>query len=275
MSNQVFFGKKYSKNILEYFYEEGLNKYFPFDERTKKYSAFHGVKKIDEPYHAELDDLVRLHKLVRKRKVFTILEFGVGYSTIVMADAIKKNQIDFQKNNQKPNIRISNQFKIFSVDTSKDWIQKMKKSIPKNLKKNIQISHSEVYLSTFNDRICHYYQKIPNIIPDFIYVDGPFNLDIRGEKNGLNYKNLDRTVMMGDLLLMEPTMLPGTLILFDGRTNNARFSKNNFQRQYNYKYDKRADITTIELIEEPIGEYNENQIIFCLGKNHLKKMRKV
>ena len=81
--------------------------------------------------------------------------------------------------------------------------------------------------------------------------------------------------MMGDLLLMEPTMLPGTLILFDGRTNNARFSKNNFQRQYNYKYDKRADITTFELIEEPIGEYNENQIIFCLGKNHLKKMRKV
>ena len=43
-------------------------------------------------YPPDFRDLARLHYLIRFRKVFTILEFGVGYSTIIMADAIKKNK---------------------------------------------------------------------------------------------------------------------------------------------------------------------------------------
>jgi hypothetical protein len=62
--------------------------------------------------------------------------------------------------------------------------------------------------------------------------------------------------MSGDLLLMEPTMLPGTLILVDGRTNNARFMQHNFQRNWKVERDPQADITTFELIEERLGRYN-------------------
>ena len=66
----------------------------------------------------------------------------------------------------------------------------------------------------------------------------------------------ERTVMAADLLLMESILLPGTFILVDGRTNNARFLKNNFQRNFEMSWDKDGDITSFELQEERLGKYN-------------------
>ena len=66
----------------------------------------------------------------------------------------------------------------------------------------------------------------------------------------------ERTVMSGDLLTMEPTFLPGTFILVDGRTNNARFLERNFKRTYEIKWDRQGDVTTFELKEERLGKYN-------------------
>ena len=62
--------------------------------------------------------------------------------------------------------------------------------------------------------------------------------------------------MSADLLLMESTFLPGTFILVDGRTNNARFLGNNFKRNYEVNWDKDQDVTTFELNEERLGKYN-------------------
>tara|TARA_Y100000310_G_scaffold345042_1_gene461348 strand:+ start:463 stop:702 length:240 start_codon:yes stop_codon:yes gene_type:complete len=66
----------------------------------------------------------------------------------------------------------------------------------------------------------------------------------------------ERTVMSGDLLLMESTFLPGTRILVDGRTNNARFLERNFTRSYNVQWDLEEDITTFDLEEKRLGKYN-------------------
>ena len=38
-------------------------------------------------------DLARLHNTVLARKSSTILEFGVGYSSIVLADGLRQNKI--------------------------------------------------------------------------------------------------------------------------------------------------------------------------------------
>lgn len=62
--------------------------------------------------------------------------------------------------------------------------------------------------------------------------------------------------MSGDILLMEPILIPGTFILIDGRTNNARFLQNNLKRKYEINWDKEGDVTTIELIEERLGRFN-------------------
>ena len=62
--------------------------------------------------------------------------------------------------------------------------------------------------------------------------------------------------MSADILKMEPILLPETMILVDGRTNNARFLKNNFQRNFEMVWDKESDITTFILKEERLGKYN-------------------
>ena len=48
-------------------------------------------------------DLARIHKIIRKYKIFTSLEFGIGYSTYVISDALNKNKIDYTKVNLKKN----------------------------------------------------------------------------------------------------------------------------------------------------------------------------
>ena len=103
-------------------------------------------------------------------------------------------------------------------------------------------------MDTFNGRICHFYDKIPNVVPDFIYLDGPSPKDVKGSVNGLDFQLFDRTGISADTLLMESTFLPGTFILVDGRTNNARFLKNNFQRNFEYFHHKEEDVHTFELI---------------------------
>ena len=44
------------------------------------------------PCPPEYDDLARLHHLVKSRKVITILEFGIGKSSIVMGQALSENK---------------------------------------------------------------------------------------------------------------------------------------------------------------------------------------
>ena len=47
------------------------------------------------PFSVELDDLIRLHYLVTSRKVTTILEIGVGKSTIVFDHALEQNKLKY------------------------------------------------------------------------------------------------------------------------------------------------------------------------------------
>ena len=120
----------------------------------------------------------------------------------------------------------------------------------------MHFQQSDVEIGTFNGQLCHYYKNLPDIIAEFIYLDGPSAKDVKGNINGLSFNCEERTVMSGDLLLMESTFLPGTFIIVDGRINNARFLERNFSRNYDVNYDKGSDITTFELLEERLGKYN-------------------
>lgn len=245
------------ENILNYWEKENLGKYFQgkiqSDERDV-YDAVSGTVTTAIP--ADIEDLVRLHQLIRKRKSFTVLEFGVGFSTTIIADALMKNKKEWEALENAPKIRNRFQFQCFSVDTSEQWIATAKERIPDELKDFVQFQFSDVEVGTYQGQLCHYYKKLPDIIPDFIYLDGPDPQAVKGSVNGMTFQCMERTVMSGDLLLMEPILLPGTFILIDGRTNNARFLKNNLKRDYEIIWDKAGDVTTIELVEERLGKYN-------------------
>jgi hypothetical protein len=184
------------------------------------------------PFPTELDDLVRLHYLVVSRKVTTILEFGVGKSTFVFDHALSHNKTKFSSY-VKENLRRSNPMECHSVDNSMQWINICKKN---HKTKNVTYSFSKCRMGTFEGQICTFYDTIPNISPDLIYLDGPSQFTPTGNIGGVSTRHPDRMPMSGDILRFENFLLPGTLIVIDGRTANARFLKNNMKRKWAYQY---------------------------------------
>lgn len=116
--------------------------------------------------------------------------------------------------------------------------------------------HSPAEIGTFQGQLCHYYEILPDVNPDFVYLDGPDPKDVKGSIRGLSFECDERTVMAGDLLLMESILLPGSFILVDGRTNNARFLSRNFQRPWHHRWYPKEDVTTFELMEDRLGPHN-------------------
>jgi len=242
----------------EYIRAEGLEQLLDFQQHADyEEGTFDTVSDaLDIPFPPEAGDLVRIHQLIRSRKCFTVLEMGLGFSTVIIADALAKNQADWEALEHTPEIRNRFMFQLFSVDSSVEWIEVCKQRFPELLRDRVHFHHSEVEIGTFQGQLCHYYSQLPDIVPDFIYMDGPSPKDVKGTLNGLSFQCDERTVMAGDLLLMEPVLLPGTFILVDGRTNNARFMERNFTRPFEVNWDRKGDVTTFELTEERLGPHN-------------------
>jgi len=222
-----------------------------------------------ESISAELDDLVRLHYLVTSRKVTTILEFGVGKSSIVFDHALNFNK---QKHSSfvRDNLRRSNPFQCFSVDNNNEWISKARKIADTSL---VDFHFSRCSVSTFNGRICTFYDELPNVCPDLIYLDGPDQYSTIGDIRGVSTNHPDRLPMSADILAIEHFLLPGTLIVVDGRASNARFLKANLQRDWTYFYHDDFDQHFFELTEKPIGRFNKRQIDYCLGADFYQRSR--
>lgn len=224
-------------------------------------------QQIKERISPDFRDLARLYAVVRARKVFTILEFGIGYSTIVMAKALERNRDDWNAFKDKPLIRKSNPFQIHSIDASKKWIDITLNGIRKECKNIVHAHNTKVTPGLFNGRSCHFYDQIPNVVPDFIYLDGPHPKQVN-KKDGAGSdwaNNPDRVVMSGDLLRIEPILLPGTCILIDGRTANARFLNYFFYRSWASARDANGDVTAMELQEPSLGEINQSTLNYTLG----------
>ena len=218
--------------------------------------------KNNVPFAAELDDLVRLHYLVVSRKVTTILEFGIGKSTVIFDHALQHNKLKHESYVVN-NLRRSNPFECHSIDNSKKWIKQCQTSFKTE---NVTYHFSKCRMGSFNDRICTFYDAIPNVSPDLIYLDAPDQHSVLGDVGGVSTRHKDKMPMSGDILRMEHFLLPGTLIVIDGRTANARFLKANLQRNWAYDYDKNFDQHFFELDEEPLGRHNKKQLEFIRNK---------
>ncbi|MBT5398951.1 hypothetical protein HOL24_00255 [bacterium] len=242
----------------------GVNK-SEYGDVSKKiipdYANYSVDPNVLEAYPPELDDLIRIHYLVRNLKVVTALEIGAGKSTVIIADALEKNKQDFGKYVEK-NLRKNNAFELHSVETSKFWAESVLKTIPKNLSKFCNMNIVDCKMDTFNSRVCTTFENFPNICPDFIYLDGPDQYSPSGDVNGISTNHPDRMPMVSDINRIEPFLLPGTVILVDGRTANARFIKNNLQNQWNYKHYKDFDIHIFVNDSEALGIYNKKELTF-------------
>lgn len=215
------------------------------------------------PYEPEWDDLARLHKLVRRRKVLNVLEFGCGHSSLVFADALRKNEIEFG-DFATANLRRSDPFHVDVVDDVKLFLDSTARRVPRQLLQIPRFHLSAVEMTEFQGRICTRYLTLPNVCPDLIYLDGPSQHSVLGDVSGISTATPDRLPMSADLLRIEHFLLPGTLIVVDGRTANARFLATNFQRNWTYTEDLTCDVHYLELTEPPLGPYNRRHIEFAL-----------
>ena len=232
-------------------------------KRTK--SALASVDPSNEtPFAPELDDLIRLHFLCLNRRVTTVLEFGVGKSTRVFAEAMRINE-SLHGNYVKKHLRRGDAFRVFSVDNAPKWVDHCKQELPQELRPFVNFTVADVEMTTFNDRICTAYRQLPNVCPDLIYIDGPGQFGAKGEVHGITTEATDRLPMSADILMLEPFLLPGTLIVLDGRTANARFLKHNLQGNWEYHEFPELELNTFELKEAPLGRINQAQLAYCLG----------
>ena len=220
-------------------------------------------------YKPELIDLYRLYKFVELNKRTTILEFGSGWSTLIFSLAMIQNKNKYT--NQIKNLRRNDPFKIFIVENEKKYLETSKKRILKYfkkinktsfLKKNVKFNYSECKMKVFNGKICTEYLNLPLCNPDFIYLDGPDQFNIKGKINGISTSHPDMMPMVSDLLKIEFFLTPGTIIVTDGRGANAQFLQKNFQREWLYLYDKNFDQHIFYLNAPSLGKYNDKQIKF-------------
>ena len=257
-----------NENPINEFLDIDLKDYGDIDAKIPR-STFETVNNKAYPNPTELDDLIRIHYLVRLRKVTTILEFGVGKSTAVFSDALSKNK-DQYEDYVIDNLRRSNPFECHSIDNNKGWLD----SVSKNFSSltNISYHFCKCEVTTINSRICTLFDGIPNICPDLIYLDGPDQYSVEGNVRGISTHHPDRMPMSGDIITIEHFLTPGTLIIVDGRTANARFLKQNLQREWEYSSSEQFDQHFFELKELPLGPFNKKQIEFSLGKDWLKDL---
>jgi hypothetical protein len=217
------------------------------------------------PYKPNLIDLCNLHRLITLTKRTTILEFGTGWSTWVIADALAK--LKKKHSDEITVLRRNNPFELHVVDDDPNYIGISKSRLTNELINIVTFYATSVRMGSYQDKICTYYDRLPLVNPDLIYIDGPDQFNVKSEAdNGWSTRHKDLMPMSADLLRIEHFLTPGSIIIFDGRTANARFFKANMQRSWAYRYNSRSDQHRFLLSEEPLGSYSKMHIEFSCSE---------
>ena len=215
-----------------------------------------------KPYTVPVSDLARIHFIMIKRRTINVLEFGSGRSTAIMAAAMTALYEEFY-GWVNENIRVEKPFKVFSIEEHQKFVNLTQKRLTNETSDRVELSVSKVNLVEYDFRYCTLYEDLPNISPDFIYLDGPSQFATGSQINGFSISHICRMPMAPDVLKSEFFFEPGTLILVDGRTANARFLKYNLKRNWVYQHDPVGNVHYFELQEEPLGYLNEKKLRFC------------
>ncbi len=216
-------------------------------------------------------DLYNLYNYVLKNKRTTILEFGSGWSSLIFALSLNDLKRKFYQ--KAKNLRRGNLFELFILENNKKYLNITRKRINnyfiKNRIKNIcKINYivSDVRMKEFSGRFVTEYKKIPICNPDFIYLDGPDQKKIKTGTSNFTTNHIDLMPMVSDILKFEYFLIPGTIIISDGRAANVKFLRDFLRRKWIYKYDKKSDQHFFYLNDESLGIHNDKLLKFYYKK---------
>ena len=261
----IKFPKKISdKKIKEFFKNKRLD--FFLKQPKQKHMKTNQLKS-KTLYQPELNDLYRIYHFIVLNKRTTVLEFGCGWSTLIISEALNFLRKKYFKDVKK--LRRNNPFELFVIDNEKKYLNIAKKNLNRYLKQNktrVNYHFSNANMTIYNRRISTEFKTLPKCNPDFIYLDGPDQFNIKGKAKGINIGHIDFMPMTCDILKFENFLQPGTIILSDGRKANTRFLKTNFKRNWFYKEDEESDQVIFYLIEKPLGYVNKKTLDFYKKK---------
>ena len=141
--------------------------------------------------------------LIVLNKRTTVLEFGTGYSTLVMHYALMENLKKFGKS--KPFTRCENPYEIFTIDNNR-FFSKISKNRVKKYSKNskfVNFFHSEVQMINYQGNFAVEFKKLPMVNPDFIYLDGPSQWAPKNRVNNFTTAHPDMMPMSCDIAKIE------------------------------------------------------------------------
>jgi hypothetical protein len=212
-------------------------------------------------YAPDISDLYSLYSNIRNSKSIAVIEYGSGWSTLVLAKGIYENlQADRAiTKNYNALVRHPNPFRVLTIDASKYFQDLALERLDPELLEIVSNVVADVKYGTFLDRICTYFEYLPAFTADFIYLDGPDCDQIQGNFHGfdLNFGTSQHRYglpMAADILRFEHYIWSGTQIIIDGRGANAAFLRANLVRKWSYNYNLSLDQHEFLLMEEPWGE---------------------
>jgi len=179
------------------------------------------AKRSEEAIEPAWQDLWFLHNWVKEKKPQTILEFGSGCSTVVMAHALWHNRRGW----------------IDSVEDRLEWLSETQKITPSYLSAISTIYHCNVSLEEYEGQsVLRYWPSFPTK-PDFIFLDGPVSF----EKASVTINPLE----------LEPSFPKGFTMIVDARAPTVSFYIKYFKRHYRWTRIRGIDngLSIFELLE--------------------------
>lgn len=256
--------KTNQKDIQNFFIKIGLGRLINLSNSNNK--KFIDERRQKNPQPPDLNDLYYLYQFIILNKRTTVLEFGCGYSSLIMHFALKENERKYGP--IKPFERCEFPYHLFSVDNQKKYIKIAKSRILKySVKKpKVNFFYSKAKMVLFNSNFAVEYCKLPKVNPDFIYLDAPNQWGAQGDVNNFNTAHPDMMPMSCDIIKFENYLTPGTIIVADGRVANSLFLKNNFKRNWIFKIDRERDQCYFYLNDPYLGTHNKKQLEFYKKK---------
>ncbi len=274
ISKVIKIPKKIRENeLIKFFKKKNLEELVKIYKSSRELSVNEIVSGNLPPYPPNLQDLYRLYQFVILNKRTTILEFGSGWSSLIFSLALSENKRKYSKEIKE--LRRNTPFELFVLENKKKYLNQSKARIIRFKNKLGQDKFSsktnwhfsDVVMDIINNKYCTKYKKLPLCSPDFIYLDGPNLFTVKNKINNFTTDHKDLMPMVGDIIKIEYYLTPGTIIITDGRTANAQFLKDNFHRNWVYKYDKEFDQSLFYLNAECLGKWNKLQLEFYKKKN--------
>ena len=208
------------------------------------------------PYAPDPRDLATLHFLVKSLKRTSVLEFGSGFSSLVIAEALHQTAASNDLAKLK-DLRRTKLFHLHTIDDQKKYLKLTKKRFPPKLLDHVSFYFSTAYASTFNNHFCTFFSNLPPISPDLIYIDGPDQFCVKGAVDGWSPRTRDMMPMAADVLRFEYFLASNTHIVVDGRSANVNFLRDNLKRDWSYSYNPLIDQHIFVLQEPSFGRFTD------------------